>query len=104
MKDFIDYCMKGMLNEVIILFNNTDILNKALEYYPKPHSRKYINKLCYGISRCIVYKHYDMAIYLMSNYCVHNCERRHSKTVKTVFECTRYLCFMCQSRLVSIGA
>jgi hypothetical protein len=72
MKDFIDYCMKGELDKVILLLSDADILNKALEYYPKPHSRKSINKMCYGISRCIVYKHYDMAIYLMSNYCARN--------------------------------
>ncbi len=72
MKDFIDYCMKGELDKVILLLSDADILNKALEYYKHPHLRKTTNMMISGIARCISYKHYDMAIYLMSNYCARN--------------------------------
>ena len=67
---FINYCQSGELDKVILMIQDENIYKEMTELYIPRGSpnREYINRLFLGIGQCIIYKHYDMALFLMINY------------------------------------
>ena len=68
--NFIKYCQSGEMDKVILMMQDDNISKEMTELYiPRGSiSREYINRLFLGICQCIIYKHYDMALFLMTNY------------------------------------
>jgi len=68
--NFIKYCQSGELDKVISMIQDENIYKEMTELYipSGSPSRKYINRLFLGIGQSVIYKHYDMALFLMINY------------------------------------
>ncbi len=64
---FIEYCQSGQLDKVILMMQDNNIYEEMTELYIVGSSDK-INRLFLGIGQCIIYGHYDMALFLMINY------------------------------------
>lgn len=67
---FIEYCQRGQLNKVISMMQDNNIYEEMTELYIPHHigGSKKINRLFLGIRQCIIYGHYDMALFLIINY------------------------------------